>query len=450
MIEQTRSLRNKPLVYMFSDAFKCDLLCFLHLLHPGVPQESVLTLLHCLAQDMNQKPWICALTAQLHRDIGTEDLGRGTLLTPRCVADLKGLCERFNDSQEGGVWDLYLNEHRSCGLTLDNEADSEHRKRKREVVSMDTERHELHSKRMKMDVSVGGPSESGKLTVDEEPSVETVQLVKHQEGDSAGTRPQPQDSSLCVLPDNIKAAVPLIKELLESGTEWDESSLPTLRVLNECDSYQLEMLCGILRLAETPEATLPQFCSSLLALSPDLSHSTACIIIRHLLFGKVLSLTEPASRCLVTAAVSLCGHYPRPTCQALIEPIIKAGQTDSSQAELLCRLVKECLEPHHRLLVFQMTLQVSWNEGLLSVIHALLDLKIELSEELFSLFTTQLSKQSPQFPKSMKFAKMMLTVLTKFQSYVNAACQHTLSCCISFNETFLKKSLQAALKRISQ
>uniref|UniRef100_A0A4W4ETH9 Fanconi Anaemia group E protein C-terminal domain-containing protein n=1 Tax=Electrophorus electricus TaxID=8005 RepID=A0A4W4ETH9_ELEEL len=425
--KRANSLTTKPLVNMFSDAFKCDLLCFLHLIHPGVPRDSVLSLLHCLTQEVNKKPWICALITQLHKDIGSEDLGKGTLLTPQCIVDLKGLCERFKDSQEKGVWDLYLNEHWTCELSPDNQTDLEHKKRKREIVCMDTERNELHSKRMKLDMSASGLTESEKLTV-EESNANTLQLDKHLEGDSPMTHQLPEEGSLC----------------------WDESYMPFLRVLNECDSYQLEMLCGILRLAETPEPTLPHFCSFLLALSPDLSHSTASIIIKHLLLGKVLSLTEPASRCLVTAVTSLCSRYPRPTCQALIEPVIKAGQTDNAQAELFCRLVKECLESHHRLFVFQMTLHGSWNEGLLSVIHALLDLKIEPSEELFSLFTTQLSRQSPQFPKSMKFAKIMLTVLTKFQSYMNASRQHTLLCCISFNETFLKKSLQAALKRISQ
>uniref|UniRef100_A0A672KKH5 Uncharacterized LOC107577385 n=1 Tax=Sinocyclocheilus grahami TaxID=75366 RepID=A0A672KKH5_SINGR len=132
--------------------------------------------------------------------------------------------------------------------------------------------------------------------------------------------------------------------------------------------------------------------------------------------------------------------------KALIEPVLQKGHTGSAQAELLCKLVVNCLEPHHRLLVFRAILGVSWDEGVLSIIHALLDSKLELSEKDFSLFTDQLCSQSPHFSKSMKFAKMLLSVLTKYQSHVNPARHHTLSSCLSFNETFLKKSLQAALK----
>ncbi|XP_053092353.1 Fanconi anemia group E protein isoform X1 [Pangasianodon hypophthalmus] len=447
--EHTHALTTKPLVCLFSAAFKRDLLCFLHLLHPGLPRESVLALLRCLSQDADENPWICALISQLHKDVGVEEFRKDTLVTPECVLSLKDLCYRFKDSQEKGGWDRCLNQHKTDELSTDYQTDAGHKKRKSEITDlhMDAELDEPQSKRRKTDLAAQGDPEDGQVAVGQEESdVKTMQLDKELEGDSSATPPEEDCSS--ILPDHIKAAVPLIKELLDSGTEWDENCVPTLKVLNECDANQLEVFCAMLCLPEAPEQSLPHFCSSVLALSPDLSHSTASVIIKNLFLGKVRSLTEPPSRCLVTAVTSLCTRYPRPTCQALIEPLIKEGQTGSAQAELLCRLVKDCLEPHHRLLVFQMTLVGSWNEGVLSVIHDLLDLKIELSEEIFSLFTNQLSSQYPHFTKSMKFAKMMLTVLTKFQSHVNAVCQHTLSCCISFNETFLKKSLQAALKRI--
>ncbi|KAK3539929.1 hypothetical protein QTP70_019576 [Hemibagrus guttatus] len=446
--EETHALTTKPLVSLFPVMFKHDLLCFLHLLHPGLPRESVLSLLRCLSQDADKNPWVCALISQLYKDIGVEEFRKDTLLTSEFVLSLKDLCDRFKDFREKRGWDLCLNERRTDELSTDCQIDADLKKRKSEITEfqMDSDVDEPGSKRRKIDLAAQGGPEDGQVAVGQEESdVKTTQLVKELEGDPSATVPMPEDD---VLPDHIKAAVPLIKELLDSGTEWDESCVPSLKVLHECDANQLEVFCVMLCLPEAPEQSLPHFCSSVLTLTQDLSHSTASVIIKNLLLGKVRSLTEPPSRCLVTAVTSLCTRYPRPTCQALIEPLIKEGQTGSAQAELLCRLVKDCLEPHYRLLVFQMTLVGSWNEGVLSVIHDLLDLKIDLSEEIFSQFTNQLSSQSPQFTKSMKFAKMMLTVLTKFQSHVAPACQHTLSSCISFNETFLKKSLQAALKRI--
>ncbi|XP_030641074.1 Fanconi anemia group E protein [Chanos chanos] len=446
-----QTLTTKPLVCMFSEAFKRNLLCFLHLNGPALPRDSVLRLIRCLSQEANQNPWIRALIYQLHNDIG--ELTRETPLTPQCRERLKGLCDRFKDIQGKGRWAscfdgqaTTLSAHGQEG-TLDVES----KKRKSQTVDLDVEGDAQQSKRMRMDqLSPKGYADSDGLVED----VEVPEKSPSQQADNGPTVESSTafqsstEDSLKELPNHVKAVVPLIKELLESEMEWDESAGSVLRVLNECDSAQAEVLCGMLGLSEAPERTLPQFCSCLLALTPDLSHSTAAVIIKNLLLDKVLSLTEPASRCLVTAATSLCSRYPRPACQTLIEPIIQGGHTGTAQAELLCRLIEDCFEPHHRLLVFQMILIGSWNEGVLSIIHALLDSKLELSEEIFSLFIDQLSSQSSHFTKSMKFAKMTLTILTKYQSNVNATSKHTLSCCLSSNETFLKKSLQAALNRI--
>lgn len=99
-----------------------------------------------------------------------------------------------------------------------------------------------------------------------------------------------------------------------------------------------------------------------------------------------------------------------------------------------------------------MTLKIAWSEAVLSIIHSLLDSKViqviihgkelqellviiltateppvlpvspqqpVLNEELFTQFTEQLVSQAPRFTKSVKFAKMMLTVLTKYSTDVS-------------------------------
>lgn len=53
--------------------------------------------------------------------------------------------------------------------------------------------------------------------------------------------------------------------------------------------------------------------------------------------------------------------------------------------------------------------------------------QLDLSEELFTQFTGQLVSQGPKFTKSVKFAKMMLTVLTKYNSYVSLSMPTLLS-----------------------
>ncbi|KTF94226.1 hypothetical protein cypCar_00021139 [Cyprinus carpio] len=443
----------KPLVCLFSEGFKRNLLCFLHVLHPGLPKDHVLHLLRCLTRDDVENQWTCVLIKQLQRDI--EGTRKGTLLTSDGTGKLKSLCERFRNANEKGKW-AYCFEDLEAEDKETNIPVLSQKKRKSDNMDHDGDAQEdQQSKRLKMDFC---PSEEEeRLTEEEEPKIRTSQLQQ-----SAASVSQARSDVLGSsknLPDHMKAAVPVIKELLDTESAWDESSVSALKVFHECDPNEVEVLCSMLCLSEASEQSLPQFCSCLLELSPDLSHSTASAVITHLLLPKH---SVPCGTCL-----SLFGNSSNVSLHSLppadLPSSDRASFTEgsnwyeyvfftwirSAQAEVLCRLVVDCLEPHHMLLVFRTILGVSWDEGVLSVIHALLDSELELSEEDFSLFTDQLCSQSPHFSKSMKFAKMLLSVLTKYQSHVNPACHHTLSSCLSFNETFLKKSLQAALKRIS-
>lgn len=128
----------------------------------------------------------------------------------------------------------------------------------------------------------------------------------------------------------------------------------------------MEVLCSILRLPDVPEQTLPKLCSSILAPSLDLSYSTATTLIKSLLLKKVhrwkwcnarrcvwywqdnvllcrqvLSLSEPASRCLVTAVTSLCSRCPRPMCHALIGPVLEEKNIGKERVYQHC-ILQEC------------------------------------------------------------------------------------------------------------
>ncbi|XP_053281185.1 Fanconi anemia group E protein [Pleuronectes platessa] len=431
----------KPLVSLFPASLKQNLLSFVYLIHSVLPQTSVLRLLKCLSQDPHPNAWISALCRQIRRSVGVHD--EEPLYTPLCSQRLKELSQRLAVCAGTGGWAKCLSDQTVESGSQSASSLSElgtPRKRKVSLVTVDSGDEETgqQSKRIKMDVC-GSEQKAEEQDIHEE----TSEMLEREE-------PQPAPDCPCEsLPEHIKVAVLQIKELLESHSEWDQSSMDVFKVLNDCDPAQVEVLCSTLSLPDVPEPTLPKLCSSVLTLSPDLSYSTAAALIKSLLLEKVLSLSEPASRCLVTAVTSLCVRYPRPMCHALIGPILKEKNIGNPQAELLNRLIEGCLDSHYRLLLLQMTFQVAWSEAVLSVIHSLLESRPDLNEEVFTQFTEQLLSQGPQFTKSVKFAKMMLTVLTKYSSHVTAAHKHSLSCYLTSNETFLKKSLQAALKRIT-
>ncbi|CAG6021380.1 unnamed protein product [Menidia menidia] len=436
----------KPLVCLFSASFKQNLLTFLHALHPLLPGTTVLRLLKCLRQDSRPNPWVTALCGQLERNVAPHLSKDQPLCTKPCSRRLKEISERLAGFSEAGGW-------ASCfsGQTVVSESQGEpdlsewgtQRKRSAGLVHLDSDSEETGQQRkwMKLnnpDVVIVDSDEDG-----------VTNLTAGPPESAASAETSAPESQRDVLPVHMQASVLQIKELLENQAEWDQNSSDVFKVLNDCDPPQVELLCVTLRLSDLPEPALIKLCNSVLSLSPDLSHSTAASLIKSLLLQKALSLSEPASRCLMTAVTSLCSHYPRPMCHAVIGPMLEEKDMGLPQAELLNRLIEGCLDPHYKLLVFQMTFRITWSEAVLSVIHSLLNSKPDLNEDIFTQFIEELVNQGPQFNKSVKFAKMMLTVLGKYSYYVTDVHKQSLTNCLSSNETFLKKSLQAALKRIA-
>lgn len=445
-VTAAQSLTVKPMVCLFPVLFKQNLLAFIHQVHHLLPQTTLRHLLECIKKDPLPNTWVTSLIAQLERQVDIDH--EKPLFSAQCGQRLMDLSQRFYSGGKPGGWASCFqatpshSTSESAGSTLSEVLPQ--KKRKGSPVDEDSDSEEVsqQSKRMRVDRCNGEYVSNEPSRKEETPGAEAWASSK------APLPPPhvPQDT----LPETIKVAVLQFKDLLESHSEWDQSSSDVVKVLNDCDPAQLEVVCSTLDFANLPEHILPKLCSSVLELSPDLSFSTATAFIKSLLLEKVLSLSEPASRCLVTTVTSLCSRYPRPMCHALFEHVLADKNIGNLQADLLNKLIESCLDSHYKLLTLQMTFKIQWTEAVLSIIHCLLDSKLDINEDLFTQFTKQLMNQAPQFTKSVKFAKMLLTVLTKYSSIVMAAHKHTLSNCLMLNETFLKKSLQAALKRIPQ
>ncbi|XP_061661167.1 Fanconi anemia group E protein [Syngnathoides biaculeatus] len=427
----------EPRAWLFPVLFKQNLLMFIYLIHWRFPKASVHSLIECLGHEPCLSPWVGAWKRQLERNMGSTS--EEPLYTPACAQRITTLSQRMDG--ETGWWaecSGVPTEEPQTVPYLSEMGTQCKRKGCFDVMNDEDERIQQQNKRMKTDDHITGPAHNHEplpehMKIAEVLETEAPELVKTHDP----------------LPEHLKTSVLQMKEFLQSQTtEWDQRSLDVFKVLNDCNATQVEVLCCELSLSDLTESTLLQLCSTILSLSPDLSFSIATTLIKSLLLEKVLSLSEPASRCLVTAVTSLWSRYTRALCHALIGPLLEQDNLGSAQAELLNKLIEGCLDSHDRLLVLQMTLKISWSETLLSVIQSLLDSKPDMNDDLFTQLTEQLVSQAPPFTKSVNFAKIMLTVLTKYDNLVNAPHKHSLAGCLLLNETFLKKSLQALLKRI--
>ncbi|XP_029101882.1 Fanconi anemia group E protein isoform X2 [Scleropages formosus] len=373
-------LKLSPVVCQLPVSLQRGLLSFLHLTAPLHPRSSLLALLKRLDGASCRDPWIRALLAQLRRDLEPDGPRAPELVSPRCESRLRGLRGKFGGADGPSAlvaaFDFGVSAEPCRGspselsIRSHPQPQEAHGKRKSDAAGLEQDCEEgkgSRSKRRRLDPREDDgdgeqwPSDAQDVALG--PSPPTLEGVGSEE---------PSDPQAAV-PEHIKAVVPKIRELLDMQTEWDQDASSVLQVLNECDPSQVELLCQALRLSQLPEQLLPQLCTAVLAPSVELSHSAAAALIRSLFLGRVLSLLDPPSRCLVSVMMSLCGRYPRPACGALLAPVVQAGRLNAVQAELLCRLTRDALEPQHRLLVLGEALTAPWSDELLSVIHALLE-----------------------------------------------------------------------------
>ncbi|NXV42617.1 FANCE protein, partial [Uria aalge] len=217
---------------------------------------------------------------------------------------------------------------------------------------------------------------------------------------------------------------------------------------------QLEGLCSFLQLSTCPEHLLVRFCGWLLALTPDLSYTSAAVLAEQLFLKRVLSLAQPPSRHLMAALASFCSKYSQPFCRVLVAAVLREPGEGAEQTKLVCELVEECLEPDSVRLVLSQVLELPLSEKLLPVAQAVLGRQVRgpllspptrgflasfspagartgspsllvalfqevLPPELFDLLVLTLCRQAPAFATSLNYAKLVTAVLTTYQSQVS-------------------------------
>ncbi|KAB1261541.1 Fanconi anemia group E protein [Camelus dromedarius] len=240
-------------------------------------------------------------------------------------------------------------------------------------------------------------------------------------------------------------------------------------------AIQVDLLCAQLQLPQLSDAGLLQLCTWLLALSPDLSLSNATVLTRSLFLERILSLTSSASRLLTTALTAFCTKYTYAVCRALLGPVLQAPRTGPAQTELLCCLMKDkALEPDMQVLMLGQILELPWKEESFLVLQSLLERQVSRLQcegwakkrcsavngggspgfltplvQKFNVLMEKLYKEGPAATMSMAYAKLMLTVMTKYQANITEIQRLGLAAAIEFNTTFLRKSLQAALRHLT-
>ncbi|XP_061434997.1 Fanconi anemia group E protein isoform X2 [Lethenteron reissneri] len=257
------------------------------------------------------------------------------------------------------------------------------------------------------------------------------------------------------LPPHIKEKVAKVKEWLEASCEFpgmEESSPAELSLLNECRPEQVSAVCAALGAATLPEESVALLATAVAALTPKIGHAASTQLARELFLSKLSSLEQPASRLLSGALGSFCSSYPKQGCAACLLPLTQTSELGPFQVEFMCRVIRDNLASDDlpsllRLLVSSPG--VCWGEGFLTVLQAALDRKMELNAEEVEMLVVVMSAHAASFAKSLKFAKLLLALVNKHGAQVTRGHGATLAAMVEVGDTFMKRTLRAALKKIS-
>ncbi|XP_038018564.1 Fanconi anemia group E protein [Motacilla alba alba] len=454
------TLAVKPRLLLLPVLCQRNLLSLLLVVQDAVPRDCLHQLLQAVEQDSHVDPWVRTLGDLLRQGPRAEEGSpRPTALSAVCQQQLRGLCQKIAQKNPEGQrkWNWCFS--KKAGAPESVPQGGKRKKGSEESLELDSE---TEGKRLLLEEVAFeplGPQECGDVAevekeVPEEPSGDTsAQSTEKAAQDSSqqDAAGEPRKISQTELAAEVQSFVQMHGQglkmlLLQESSHSELCAPPKLSILSSCTPSQLEGLCSFLQLSTCPEPSLVRFCSWLLALSPDLSYSSAAILAQQLFLRRVLALTQPPSRHLMAALTSFCSKYSHPFCRVLVAAVLQGPGEGAEQTKLACELVEECLEPRSVQLVLSHILEVPLSEKLLPVLQAVLGRQEVLPPELLDLLVLTLCQQAPAFATSLNFARLVTAVLTVYQSQVSPAHRSSLAAVLDRSTAALKKSLQAVLE----
>ncbi|KAM6295225.1 Fanconi anemia group E protein [Aegotheles albertisi] len=459
------ALAVKPRLLLLPVLCQRNLFSLLHVVRAVVPGGCLPRLLRALEPHSQVDPWVRTLGDLLRPGPGGEECSPPpAALSAACQQQLRGLCQKIGQKKPEGRRKLswcFSGEPSATGDRAGSVPQGGKRKKMSEE-SLELEEEREGKRLLLEEEAVFDPlgMEEGKDAAEVEEEVPGETSGDRSAQSLAGAAPESSQQDAAGDPRKIFQAElaaevqsflqvhgPRLKMLLQKEPSCSELSVPPeLHVLSSCSPGQLEGLCSFLQLSTCPEHLLVRFCSWLLALTPDLSYTSAAVLAKQLFLRRVLSLAQPPSRHLMAALASFCSKYSQPFCRVLVAAVLREPGKGAEQPKLLCELVEECLEPDCVRLVLSQVLEVPLSEELLPVVQAVLGRQEVLPTELFDLLVLTLCRQAPAFATSPNYAKLVTSVLTMYQSQVTAAHRSRLAAALDRSNVALKKSLQAVLE----
>ncbi|XP_033645863.1 uncharacterized protein LOC117305172 [Asterias rubens] len=246
-----------------------------------------------------------------------------------------------------------------------------------------------------------------------------------------------------------------IKKLLSDPSAAETLPPDLLRLLIDCPSHHLEAYCDYLMLDSIPAIGLNALAQELTWFKLELSHLNAVVLARRCFLKQIQALNQTAPRSLISAVVNHTKAFPKPMIEGTLIPALTeeghCGGVPAQQCDLVAKVVKEALTNEERVHLIGKIFSVAglqWSEDLTIFVQTVVGCKLELNAESLDAFIVALEHHGTSQKSCAKFAKLLLAVVNRFSKQISPTSHSVLQRFADANQTFLKKALITALKRV--
>ncbi|KAJ8298865.1 hypothetical protein KUTeg_022925 [Tegillarca granosa] len=140
----------------------------------------------------------------------------------------------------------------------------------------------------------------------------------------------------------------------------------------------------------------------------------------------------------------------QPAKRIKIEADFDTSEYGNHQTEVICKVTKDVFNNAAKLyLLKQIRLNVeALDESIISIFQAVIDKKVEIEGSDLEEFLFFVSINSKDLINSTKYGKFLLALITKYGKQMSVADVKVITEVVHCHGTFLKKSLESALKRL--
>uniref|UniRef100_A0A452U0A0 FA complementation group E n=1 Tax=Ursus maritimus TaxID=29073 RepID=A0A452U0A0_URSMA len=446
------SATRKPLLLRLSPLCQRNLMSLLMAVRPSLPESGLLPVLRIAQQDQSPEPdaWLRALGELLRRDLNAGAALEGASpLSASCQRQLQGLCRRLG---QGGrrlrLAQAPVPEEEEEGEEEDKDSPRSGKRRKgpaEEPASPEGERAPKRFRHLEREEEEGQEEESREPESLESRADEGgASPIKNQPG-----RAEPREAGQGLEETQAPAEgleLPKTVQGLEGAPPLE------LQLLHECNPRQMDLLCAQLQLPQLSDPAVLQLCTWLLSLSPDLSLSNATVLTKSLFLRRTLPEAEGISE--LGKGVLCLFQWANPYS---LPDFLSLPPAHDCPDLLLCQVCLSCLQspswprapgPRNRSSSNRVTVLPYEGRGP-GARHTDSNAGVEMTPEEFSVLIEKLCKEGPAATTSVAYAKLVLMVMTKYQARITEIQRLGLATAIELNTTFLRKSLQAALRHLA-